>query len=175
MMKLKGKRALVVGLGKTGQSSARFLAEHGAKVIANDTKSKSELTDALKGLADVKIDFELEKHSTKHFTSVDFIVLSPGVSSNIDGLLEARAKKIPIINDLELAYPFIKAPIITVTGTNGKTTTASLIMEMLRNDGKKVFLGGNIGTPVLNYLQSAEQADVVVLEVSSFQCESLDT
>ncbi|MBI2605112.1 MAG: UDP-N-acetylmuramoyl-L-alanine--D-glutamate ligase [Deltaproteobacteria bacterium] len=175
MMKLKGKKALVIGLGKTGQSSARFLAKQGARVIVTDSKPKSEFTDAIKGLADVKIDFEFGKHSPKYFTSVDFIVLSPGVPSDIDGLVEARAKKIPIINDIELAYPFIKAPIVAVTGTNGKTTTAALIAEMLRNDGKKVFLGGNIGTPVLNYLQSSEQADVVVLEVSSFQCESLDT
>lgn len=175
MLKLKGKKVLVVGLGKSGQSAARFLTDQGAKVTVSDSKSKNELSDALKALADLKIEFDLGKHDSKTFTSNELIVLSPGVPPTIDGLAEAKAAGIPIINDIELAYPYIKAPIIAVTGTNGKTTTTTLIADMLKADGKKVFTGGNIGTPVLNLLLNKETPDVVVLELSSFQLETIDT
>lgn len=174
MLKLKGKKVLVVGLGKTGQSAARFLNDQGAKVSITDTRGKSELAEPLKALADLKIEYDLGKHTPKFFTTVDLIMLSPGVPANIEPLTEARNAGIPIINDIELAYSFIKAPIIAVTGTNGKTTTTSLIAEMLKNDGKKVFMGGNIGVPVLNMLNEKQQPDVVVLELSSFQLETID-
>lgn len=175
MQKLKGKKALVIGLGKTGQTAARFLTQQGAKVTVTDNKNKNELADALKNLADLKIEYDLGKINSKLFTQNELIVLSPGVPTNIEGLPEARAAGIPVINDLELAYSFIKAPIITVTGTNGKTTTTTLIGEMLKNDGKKVFVGGNIGIPVLEHVMRGDEVDVVVLEVSSFQSESIDT
>jgi UDP-N-acetylmuramoylalanine--D-glutamate ligase len=173
-LKLKGKKVLVVGLGKSGQSAVRFLIGQGAKVTVSDSKNKAELADALKNLADLKFEQELGKHSAKTFTTSDLIVLSPGVPQTIEGLAEARAAQIPVINDIELAYPYIKAPIVAVTGTNGKTTTTTMISEMLRNDGKKVFTGGNIGVPVLNMLLANETPDVVVLELSSFQLESID-
>lgn len=175
MLKLKGKKVLVVGLGRSGQSAARFLSDQGAKVTVSDSRGKSELSEALKALADLKIEYELGKHAPKTFTSNELIVLSPGVPSNIEALAEARAAGIPIVNDIELAFPYIKAPIIAVTGTNGKTTTTALISEMLKNDGKKVFTGGNIGVPVLNLLLENQQPDVVVLELSSFQLESVST
>lgn len=175
MLKLKGKKVLVVGLGKSGQTAARFLTNQGAKVTVSDSKNKNELSEALKALADLKIEFELGKHNEETFTSQELIVLSPGVPSTIEGLAKAKAAGIPVINDIELAYSYIKAPIVAVTGTNGKTTTTTLISEMLKSDGKKVFVGGNIGTPVLNLLLNNETPDVVVLELSSFQLESIDT
>lgn len=172
MLKLKGKKVLVVGLGRSGQSAARFLHDQGAKVTVSDTRGKSELAEALKALADLKIEYDLGKHTSKTFTTSELIVLSPGVPTNIEQLIEARAAGVPIVNDIELAFPYIKAPIVAVTGTNGKTTTTSLISEMLRNDGKKVFTGGNIGVPVLNLVLNNETPDVVVLELSSFQLET---
>src|SRR4051794_39263657 len=130
MLKLKGKKVLVVGLGKSGQSAARFLMNQGAKVTISDSRSKNELADALKSLGDLKVELDLGKHNAKTFTSHELIVLSPGVPNNIEGLAEAKAASIPIINDIELAFPFIKAPIVAVTGTNGKTTTTTLISDM---------------------------------------------
>lgn len=173
-MKLKGKKVLVVGLGKSGQTAARFLTNQGAKVTVSDSKGKNELSDALKALADLKIELEIGKHDPKTFTSQDLIVLSPGVPMNNEGIAAAKAANIPVINDIELASYFIKQPIVAVTGTNGKTTTTSLISEMLKNEGKKVFTGGNIGTPVLSLLNDNIEADVVVLELSSFQLEAVD-
>ena len=130
MLKLKGKKVTVVGLGKSGQATARFLTNQGAKVTVSDSKGKSELGDALKNLADLKIEYDLGKHTSKVFTTADLIVLSPGVPANIEVLNEARAANVQILNDIELAFPYIKAPIIAVTGTNGKTTTTSLVSEM---------------------------------------------
>lgn len=173
MSNYKGKKALVVGLGKTGQTAARFLADAGAIVTVTDQKAKTDLGDAVKYLADYDVDFDVGKINPKLFSETEMVVLSPGVPSTIEGLQEARNKAIPIINDIELLCENTKTPIIAVTGTNGKTTTTTLIAEMLKTAGKKVFTGGNIGTPALDYLLNKEQADYIVLEVSSFQCESL--
>lgn len=172
-MKIKGKKFLVVGLGKTGVSATRFLQSQGGKVTVTDQRSKMELADTLKQLEDIKVEYDLGKHNPKLFTQADYVVLSPGVPSNVEGIAEARAAGVPVINDIEIASYFIKAPIIGVTGTNGKTTTTTLIGEMLRNDGKKVFVGGNIGVSALDVLLNNETPDVVVLELSSFQLESI--
>lgn len=174
-MKIKGKKFLVVGLGKSGVSAAKFLCDQGGKVTATDTRGKHELGDALKTLGERKIDLDLGKHTPKLFTQHDYVVLSPGVPMNVEGMAEAKAAGIPVINDVEIASYFIKAPIVAITGTNGKTTTTTLIGEMLKNDGKKVFVGGNIGVPVLDLVMSGETPDVVVLELSSFQLESMHT
>ncbi len=172
MLKLKGKKVLVAGLGKSGISAARFLCEQGAKVTVSDSRNKMDLADAIKVLADLKIEFDLGKHTSKLFTTSELIVLSPGVPASIEPVVEARAAGVQIVNDIELALPYMKAPIIAVTGTNGKTTTTTLISEMLKNDGKKVFTGGNIGVPVLDLVLNNESPDVIVLELSSFQLET---
>jgi len=172
-MNLKGKKVLVVGLGRSGQSAVRFLNRQGAIVTVSDSKGKNELSEALRNLSDIEFEQDLGKHNAKTFTSAEMIILSPGVPNNIEGLADAKAAGIPIINDIELAYHFIKAPIIAVTGTNGKTTTTTLIGEMLKNDGKKVQVAGNIGTPVLDMLMTDETPDVVILETSSFQLEKV--
>ncbi len=173
-MKIKGKKFLVVGLGKTGVSATRFILAQGGKVTITDSRTRMELAESIKLLGDLKVEMDLGKHNPKLFTQNDVIVLSPGVPGNIEGLSEARAAGIPIVNDIEIATHFIKAPIIAVTGTNGKTTTTTLIGEMLRNEGKKVFVGGNIGVSALDMLINGETPDAVVLEVSSFQLESME-
>ncbi len=171
MSKYKGKRVLVVGFGKSGVAAARYMSRQGAKVTVTDMKQKSELADSVAACGELKIEFELGRHNSKSFTTAELIVVSPGVPLNLKPLEEARDAKVAITNEIELAAAALKEPLIAVTGTNGKTTTATLIAEMFRADGKSVYLGGNIGEPLLDYITDGKKADVVVVELSSFQLE----
>lgn len=167
-----GKKVLVVGLAKTGISTAKFLDEQGAIVTATDVSPASQI----KGIDELKkigIEVETSGHSLKHFLNADLIVLSPGVSPGIEPLQEARKKGIEIISEIELAYNFIKEPIVAIAGTNGKTTTTTLIGKILEAGSKKVFVGGNIGLPLIEYAAAGETADYLVVEVSSFQLEGI--
>ncbi|MBU6375980.1 MAG: UDP-N-acetylmuramoyl-L-alanine--D-glutamate ligase [Bdellovibrionales bacterium] len=171
MSKYKGKRVLVVGFGRSGVAVTQFMAKQGAKVTVTDMKQKTELADGLAACADLKIEYELGRHTGKTFTSAELIVLSPGVPLNIKVLDEARAANIPITNEVEISAAGIEVPLIAVTGTNGKTTTTSLIGEMFKADKKPVFVGGNIGKPLLDFHLEGQPADAVVAELSSFQLE----
>ena len=171
MSKYKGKRVLVVGLGKSGVAVARYMSKQGAKVTVADSKAKGELADYVNACADLKVEFEFGKHNPKTFTSAELIVVSPGVPLNIKPLEEAREAKIPITSEIELAVAAIKEPLIAITGTNGKTTTTTLIGEMFQADGKTAYVGGNIGKPLLDYVTDGIKADYVVVELSSFQLE----
>jgi len=168
-------RALVVGLGRSGVAATKLLVKKGVKVTVTDEKNKSDLKDELDLLKGVDFEAELGKHVLKTFTEQDFIVVSPGVRLDIKPLQQAEKSKIPIMSEIELASHFITEPIIAVTGTNGKTTTSSLIAEMIQVGGKSVFLGGNIGTPLSDYVGRREKADWVVVEVSSFQLDTCST
>jgi UDP-N-acetylmuramoylalanine--D-glutamate ligase len=137
-------------------------------------KQKSELQDHINQIQDLKVEFELGKHVDKTFASQDLIVLSPGVPLSIKVLDAARELNIPITNEIELAAQALKEPLIAVTGTNGKTTTATLIGEMFKADGKTAYVGGNIGKPLLDYINEGKRCDVVVAEVSSFQLELVE-
>lgn len=147
------------------------MAKQGAKVTVTDVKQKSELAESVNACNDVKIEFELGRHNHKTFHTAEFIVVSPGIPPNIKPLEEAREKNVPITNEIELAVGAIKEPLITITGTNGKTTTTTIIGEMFKADQKPCFVGGNIGTPLLNYVVDGPKADYVVAELSSFQLE----
>ncbi|MGE4232577.1 MAG: UDP-N-acetylmuramoyl-L-alanine--D-glutamate ligase [Bacteriovoracia bacterium] len=174
MSKFKGKKILIAGLGKSGVSAAKYLSNQGAKLTISDVKSKMDLASELRSLGDLKAEFEFGKHNPKTFSSQDLIILSPGVPSDSEAVNEARAAGVPIVNDIELVSQLVKAPIIAITGSNGKTTTTCLISEMLKNSGKKVHTGGNIGTPAFDLLANPETPDWYVFEVSSFQLESID-
>jgi UDP-N-acetylmuramoylalanine--D-glutamate ligase len=171
MSKYKGKRVLVVGFGLSGVAVAKYMAKQGARVTVTDMKQKTELMESCNACADLKIEYELGRHNNKTFHTAELIVVSPGVPLNIKPLEEARELKVPITCEIDLAAAGIKEPVIAVTGTNGKTTTATLIGEMYRADTKPVFVGGNIGTPLLNHVTDGGKADAVVAEVSSFQLE----
>lgn len=171
MSKYKGKRVLVVGFGKSGVAVARYMARQGAKVTVTDMKQKSELSESVNICADLKIEYELGRHSSKAFTTAELIVVSPGVPLNIKPLDEAREAKVPVTNEIELAASALKEPLIAVTGTNGKTTTTTMIGEIFAADGKTAYVGGNIGKPLLDYITENQKAEVVVAEVSSFQLE----
>ncbi len=171
MSKYKGKKVLVVGFGVSGVSVAKYMSKQGAKVTVTDTKQKSELTESVNACADLKIEYELGKHNDLSFRSADMVVMSPGVPLNIKPLDGTREMNIAITNEIDLAAAALKEPLIAVTGTNGKTTTVTLIGEMFKADNRPAFVGGNIGKPLLDYLTEGTRADVVIAELSSFQLE----
>jgi UDP-N-acetylmuramoylalanine--D-glutamate ligase len=170
-MNLKGQKILVIGLGKTGFASVRFLMGQGARVTATDTKPQAELRDAVRELGSLAANLEFCAYNTDILSRVDMIVPSPGVPPADVILAEAQKRKIPIISEIELAYRFLRPPLVAITGTNGKTTTTTLIGHILAREGKRVFVGGNIGNPLVGYLEGKQDDDYAVVEVSSFQLQ----
>lgn len=174
-MKLAQKTVIVVGLGKTGLSVARFLKHQGATVVATDTAAEHELGTGINDLRKMGIRLELGRHKPESFKRADLVVLSPGVSHTIEPVMQAQKQGIPIIGEIELASRFIREPIVAVTGTNGKTTTTELVGNMLKCSGISVFVGGNIGNPLIGYVDRNANVNVVVAEISSFQLDTIET
>ena len=170
-MELLGKNVLVIGLGISGVSTVKALDKLGAKIWVTDSKSEEELGDILSNLADIS----LNKHlgvSDMDISQVDFIVKSPGVPPSIPILRKARDMHIEIMSDIELAYRLNKAnKMIAITGTNGKTTTTSLVGEVLKAANLRTHVVGNIGRGILDSLLDAEEGDIFLIEASSFQLE----
>ncbi|MCF6187163.1 MAG: UDP-N-acetylmuramoyl-L-alanine--D-glutamate ligase, partial [Desulfobulbaceae bacterium] len=165
-----GTKAVVLGLGTSGLAVLRYLQSRGLEVAVSEFRSDDDLSDnekaVCRGLA-----FETGGHSEKFVLSADLVVPSPGVPLDLDVLKAARERGIPIVGELALAAGEISVPVIAVTGSNGKTTVTGLIGELLQSSGFRPFVGGNIGKPLLSYLFEAQQYDVVVLELSSFQLD----
>lgn len=172
---LKDKRILIVGLGKTGVSLCKFLAEHGAQVTVSDHKSKPELAGTVEQVEGLGVKLDLGGHSPKTFLAQDLVILSPGVPSNLKIFDYATNHGIKITNELEFIAQFIKEPIIAFTGTNGKTTVAKLTEAFLRESGVDCWLGGNNFLPLTEYVRTRQQAKVVLIEVSSFMLEKVET
>ena len=169
-------RVLIVGLGISGLWTSRWLLQRGARVTVSDMKKPSELDPAtVKELTEAGVELETGGHRKETFLNADTIVVSPGVPHDMPLLRSARRKNIPVIGEMELASRFIDTPIIAVTGTNGKTTVTALVGELLKNAGIKVFVGGNIGTPLIAYAAGKQDADYLVVEVSSFQLDTIET
>src|ERR1700758_42385 len=141
-MELNGKRALVVGLGKSGVASALFLKAHGARVTVSDTKSGDELRNEIPVLLDHGITVETGGHGERTFRGQDLIVVSPGVPVDAPLLMQARSLGEPVIGEIELAARFIPGPIVAITGSNGKTTTTTLAGEILTQGGCSTLVGG---------------------------------
>lgn len=171
-----GKKVLVVGLGKSGLAAAGWLARQGARVTVSEVRDKSSFDRRLLGqLSKNGIEIEFGGHRPGSFVEADLIVVSPGVPLDIMPLVEASKREVPIVGELELAWTYLRTPSIAVTGTNGKSTVVKLIGEMLSRSGRRVFVGGNIGLPLTDYIGGAQDADSVVLEVSSFQLDTIVT
>lgn len=168
---LAGKRAVVVGLASTGIAASRFLAGCGAAVVATDSKAADALP-GLESLAPCGVEIRAGGHAGVSLEGVDMVVVSPGVPSDLEFLNEARKAGAEVISDIELAWRFIDCPVIAVAGTNGKTTTTTLLGQAFEDAGMKAFVGGNIGTPAVEYIEGGGGADVCVLEVSSFHLET---
>lgn len=175
MKDVAGKKVMVVGLSSTGVALTKFLVELGAKVTVSDHKSPAELSQALEKIDNLEIEYDLGGHTPKLLLEQDLIVLSPGVSPELKVFEYARKNGKKVTGDIEFAAQFIEEPIIAITGTNGKSTTCKIAEQMLVESGVKVWLGGNYGTPLVEYVRHKEKADVVICEVSSFQLEHVDT
>ena len=169
------KRILVAGIGKSGISASLWLADKGADVTIADIKEEGDIDrDALNRLRESGVRLELGAHRKETFINSDLIVVSPGVPLDMSVLMAAREKGVPVIGEMELASRLFDTPIIAVTGTNGKTTAVSLLGEMIKKSGLKVFVGGNIGTPAMDYAAGERDGDYVLLEVSSFQLDTIE-
>ena len=172
---LKDKRILIVGLAKTGVSLAQFLKKNGAQVTISDHKSRAELTSHLEKLDGMDITLELGGHTPKTFLNQDLIILSPGVPPHLKIFDYARSQGVKVTGEFEFCVQFLKEPMVAITGTNGKTTTAHLIHTFLRESGVNAWIGGNYGAPLSEYLSGEEKADVLICEVSSFMLEHAET
>src|SRR5215469_3633986 len=174
-MDVNGKRVLVVGLGKSGVASALFLKKHGATVSVSDTKSGDELRNEIPVLLDNGITVETGGHGERMFKGQDLIVVSPGVPVDAPPLVQARSLGETVIGEIELAAQFLPGPIVAITGSNGKTTTTTLVGEIMTAAGFPALVGGNIGTPAISLAERAKPETVVVLEISSFQLETVQS
>ncbi len=174
-MDVKGKRVLVVGLGKSGVASALFLEERGARVAVSDAKSQDQLRQEIPLLLDHGISVETGQHGERTFRDQDLIIISPGVPFDVPQLVQARSLGIAVIGEVELAARFLKGQIVAITGSNGKTTTTSLAGEILAAGGLKTLVGGNIGTPAITFVASSTDDTWIVLEISSFQLETVES
>jgi UDP-N-acetylmuramoylalanine--D-glutamate ligase len=171
-MELRNRHTVVVGLGRSGLAATELLLSRGARVTLTDSGAGTALAQAVSAAEKLGARLELGGHRQRTLDSADLIVISPGVPHTIAPLEAARAKGVPVIGEVELAARFITAPIVAVTGTNGKTTTTKLLGEMLTASGRKTFVGGNIGRALSDCVIAGGDAEVVVAEISSFQLDT---
>lgn len=171
-MLVAGKRALVVGLGRSGLAAARLLLRKGAQVIGNDLRPLAELGEEVRDLVTQGLTLALGHHDGQLMTTVDLVVVSPGVPK-LDGLNLAAEAGIPVVSEVELASWFIPGTLVGITGTNGKSTVTSLLGRMVQRSGKPCFVGGNLGTPLIEVVdtEACLESGVVIAELSSFQLE----
>ncbi len=172
-MHLQGRKTLVLGAGKSGVASARFLAERGAVVALHDRRPTAEWSDEAKALRDLKVGLVDGQIPSWLLDQIDLVVISPGVPT---GTIPARyvdRRDGEVIGEVELAYRFLKGSVVGITGSNGKTTTTTLVGEILRDAGFATLVGGNIGTPLLDLAEKSTDATWTVAELSSFQLETI--
>jgi UDP-N-acetylmuramoylalanine--D-glutamate ligase len=167
-MDLRGKNIAVIGLAKTGLATTEFLLHRGARVVATDEKPLAPLDGDLRAV-------RLVPHDPGILKGVELVIPSPGVPPANPILMEAVRRGIPVLSETELASRFLKPPMIAITGTNGKTTTTALIGHILAKSGKKAFVGGNIGAPLIGYVDGPQEDDYAVVEVSSFQLQWIES
>ncbi|HEX3660507.1 MAG TPA: UDP-N-acetylmuramoyl-L-alanine--D-glutamate ligase [Acidobacteriaceae bacterium] len=173
-MDIKGKKVLVVGLGKSGLAAALFLRHRGAQVTVSDVRSAEALAKEIPALVDEGIAVEAGGHGLLTFRRQDLIVVSPGVPVDTPELVQVRKFGLPIIGELELAAHYLRGNVLAITGSNGKTTTTSLCGEILEAAKLPTQVGGNIGVPVIALVDQSQENGWSVLEVSSFQLETTD-
>jgi UDP-N-acetylmuramoylalanine--D-glutamate ligase len=175
LMEVANKNVLVVGLGKSGVASALFLKSRGAHVTVSDSKPREQFSSELSLLLDDGIAIETGGHGERTFRGQDLIVVSPGVPFDAPLLQQARAMGETVIGEIELAAQFFPGQMIAITGSNGKTTTTALTGEIISAGGFHTLVGGNIGTPAISLVENSTPETIAVLEVSSFQLETIQS
>ncbi|HEX4642302.1 MAG TPA: UDP-N-acetylmuramoyl-L-alanine--D-glutamate ligase, partial [Candidatus Acidoferrales bacterium] len=170
-IELAGKKVLIVGLARTGIATALFCAERGARVTATEERSEAQLAETAAKLRAAGVTLEMGGHRALTFTEQDLIVPSPGVPPIMPALAAARAIGVPVWSEIELAWRFLRGRLICITGSNGKTTTTSLIGHILETAGLPVQIAGNIGTPLISRVDISSDTSFTVVEASSFQLE----
>ncbi len=173
-MDLKNKRVLVVGLGKSGLSAAMFLRAQGARVTVSDTRSAVALAKEIPALLEAGIMVESGGHGLLTFRRQDLIVISPGVPMDTPEVKQVMAFGLPVIGELELASRYLQGRVVAITGSNGKTTTTTLVGKIFADAAVPTLVGGNIGLPVIDLVGESTPETVSVLEVSSFQLETVE-
>ncbi|MTI85248.1 MAG: UDP-N-acetylmuramoyl-L-alanine--D-glutamate ligase [Firmicutes bacterium] len=171
-MHLKDKSILVVGAGKSGTAAASFLAGKGARPVLTDTRPVEAFNGTLEHLREQGVVFSLGSCPKITAALFDLVVVSPGVPLTVPPVVKAQEAGVPVIGELELAWRFSKAPVVAITGTNGKTTTTSLVGEIFKDAGYRTLVAGNIGIPLVDMIEDYGPQDMVVAEVSSFQLET---
>src|SRR5438552_3103220 len=173
-MEIEGKKALVLGAGKSGVASAKFLAQRGAVVALHDKKDVEDWPASVRSLkTEHNVGLLSGEIPTWLLDQVGLIVISPGVPTNTIPARYVDRKDGEVIGEIELAYRFLKGRIVGITGSNGKTTTTALIGELLKNAGIQAQVGGNIGTPLLSLVETSTDNGWTVVELSSFQLETI--
>jgi UDP-N-acetylmuramoylalanine--D-glutamate ligase len=171
---LSGRKVLVVGLARSGVAAARLCRSRGARVTVTDRRAATELHQAVVELGPAGVQFALGGHDERDFTGADLVVVSPGVPLALPEIAEARRQGVPVVAEVELASRFLEGlPLVGITGTNGKSTTTALTAALFRED-RRVFAGGNLGTPLSEQVVSGRPVDVAVVELSSFQLEGIE-
>ena len=173
-MDYTNKKVLVVGMARSGVAAAQLLVKHGAQVVINDNKTKEELGDALAPLAGLPIEEKLGMPAAQVLDGVDVMVISPGIPDTAGFVVQAKNAGIHVTGELEMAYQLAPGEMVSITGTNGKTTTVSLLGEIFRNAGRVTHVVGNIGYPYSQAALEARKDDMFVCEVSSFQMETAE-
>jgi len=172
-LRLAGQRVLVVGLARSGVAAARVALARGARVTVTDRRVATELAPSVEQLGS-SVDFALGGHDPADFTGADLVVVSPGVPLSLPEIQGARRQGVPVLAEVELAARLLPGlPLVGITGTNGKSTTTALAGALLGRD-RRVFVGGNLGTPLCELVLSGEEVDAAVVELSSFQLEGID-
>jgi UDP-N-acetylmuramoylalanine--D-glutamate ligase len=174
-MDLKNKRVLVVGLGKSGVAAALYLRRLGARVTVSDARAGEALAKEIPALLEAGVMVETGGHGVLTFRRQDLIVVSPGVPLSTPEIEKSIALGVPVIGEIELAFQGLQGQVVAITGSNGKTTTTSLVGHILAHAGLETKVGGNIGLPVVELVGSSNQETWSVLEVSSFQLETIET
>ncbi len=169
----KNRRVVVVGAGRTGLSLCAYFARRNALVTLSDRRNRESLT-GLDALQRIGVAFDLGGHTPELFKAAELVVVSPGVPLSIPAIAAAAAEGIPVLGEVEMAFSESDAPLVAITGTNGKSTTTSVMGEIFAAWGKKTFVGGNLGTPLIEAVDQ-DRWDWIVAELSSFQLEAIET
>jgi UDP-N-acetylmuramoylalanine--D-glutamate ligase len=172
--RIKGKNISVLGMARSGIACAKLLKKTGAEVFVSEVKNKEALIQETKQLSEMGIEFETGGHTPDVLTETDFVIVSPGIPPDIPILVKAQEMGIPVFSEIEVAFWLTDARIVGITGSNGKTTTVTLVGQMLKEDKQEHMVGGNIGLPFSGIVEQVSPNGYLVLELSSFQLERIE-